>query len=130
MVFVIMCMREHVSHLMGRRVPAMVRAKWESAGATGLHLLHLKIFFKNLNKKLLHLQGGLTLYAGKQLTARLEKILRLKKMIVLTKMILIVVMTCTWMVGRRIRLFSARRSSPGFTSREATNRLQYCDINA
>ena len=110
-----MCMREYVSHLMGRCVPAMVRAKWESAGATGLHLLHL--------------QGGLTLYAGKQLTARLEKILRLKKMIVLTKMIFIVVMICTWMVGRRIRLFSARRSSPGFTSREATNRLQYRDIS-
>ena len=105
-----------MSHLVGRRVPAMVRAEGESAGVAHLHLLPL--------------QGGLALHAGKQLTARLEKILRLKKMIVLTKMILIVVMTCTWMVGRRIRLFSARRSSPGFTSREATNRLQYCDINA
>ena len=115
---------DHVSHLMGRSVPTMVRAKWESAGATGLHLLHL--------------QGGLTLNAGKPLTARLDKICTEVEeddstgqddMHLVGWFVgwMVGWMICTWMVGRRMRLFSARRTSPGFTSREATNRLQYRD---
>ena len=49
----------------------------------------------------------------------------------LQKMIILMMMTDfnnyddTWMPGRRIRLLSVRTTSPGLTSREATNRLQY-----
>ena len=47
-----------MSHLVGRGVPAMVRAEWESAGVAGLHLLPL--------------EGRLALHAGKQLTPHLK----------------------------------------------------------